>query len=81
MGLLDQQVALRWVYENIGSFGGDRKKITLFGESAGGASCSSHLLAPESHKYFSKIIINSGAIINNWASKPKSVMLDLSLML
>ncbi|KAI6182087.1 Carboxylic ester hydrolase [Aphelenchoides bicaudatus] len=81
MGLLDQQIALQWIYENIAAFGGNPKKITLFGESAGGASCSAHLLAPASHQYFNKIIINSGAIINNWATKPKSVMLDMSLML
>ncbi|KAI6222188.1 Carboxylic ester hydrolase [Aphelenchoides besseyi] len=80
-GLLDQQLALRWIHENIGSFGGDKKRVTLFGESAGGASCTAHMFAPGSARYFNKIIINSGAIINNWATKPADVMLDMSLLL
>ena len=38
MGMLDMVVALEWVHQYIGYFGGDPNQITIFGESAGSAS-------------------------------------------
>ncbi|XP_058463058.1 esterase B1-like [Malaya genurostris] len=60
MGLKDQRLVLKWVHDNIGAFGGDRRNVTLFGESAGGCSTHLHCLSQESAKYFHKAICQSG---------------------
>ena len=48
MGLKDQVMAMRWVQNNIASFGGDPQKVTIFGQSAGGASVHLHMMSPMS---------------------------------
>lgn len=59
-GLADQQAALRWVRDNIASFGGDPAAVTIAGESAGGMSVCDHLVAPGSAGLFRAAIIQSG---------------------
>ncbi len=58
-GLLDQIKALKWVYENIEYFGGDKERIMVFGQSAGGASALALLLSPLSEKYLNRVSLQS----------------------
>ncbi|CAH8442692.1 unnamed protein product [Dicrocoelium dendriticum] len=67
MGLWDQRMAMKWIKDNIDSFGGDPERITLFGESAGAVSVSAHVISPWSHSHFTNAIMQSGTIYGNWA--------------
>lgn len=66
-GLKDQVAALRWVQKNIAVFGGNPRNVTIFGESAGGASVQLHMLSPMSKGLFHRAIAQSGAALNPWA--------------
>uniref|UniRef100_A0A4W3K8P9 Carboxylic ester hydrolase n=1 Tax=Callorhinchus milii TaxID=7868 RepID=A0A4W3K8P9_CALMI len=66
-GLWDQHMAIKWVKKNIANFGGNPGLITLFGESAGGASTSMHALSPVNKGLFRRVISESGDAQTMWA--------------
>lgn len=83
VGLLDQRMALRWVRQHIGAFGGDADRVTLMGWSAGAASVGYQIEmdaaaeatttderdddASSSALLFHRAIMMSGAPTNPWA--------------
>jgi Carboxylesterase type B len=66
-GILDQIAALQWVQRNIGAFGGDPSRVTIFGQSAGGESVLIHLVSPQSRGLFQQALVESGPF---WAHGP-----------
>ncbi|XP_026472654.1 acetylcholinesterase-like [Ctenocephalides felis] len=66
-GILDQAMAIRWVYDNIEFFNGNRKSITLFGPGAGAASAGLLMVAPQTRDIVTKVIAQSGSAMADWA--------------
>ncbi|XGW15556.1 hypothetical protein V3C99_001206 [Haemonchus contortus] len=66
-GIWDQVMALQWIQANIKQFGGDPSRVTLMGESAGGAACSLLALSPRTEGLAQQAIIMSGSATAGWA--------------
>ncbi|KAF8771442.1 acetylcholinesterase-1-like [Argiope bruennichi] len=62
VGLYDMVMALQWVNDNIQYFGGDKKRITIAGESAGSISVSILCVSPLTKGLFSRAILESGSV-------------------
>ncbi|KAI4479559.1 hypothetical protein M0804_010956 [Polistes exclamans] len=83
-GMKDVVMALRWVRDNIAIFGGDPENVTIFGESAGGATVHYLTMSPMADGLFHKAISQSGVATNFWAStlvEPRRYAYHLSSML
>ena len=59
-GMLDLVLALRWVRDNIAAFGGDPRRVTVFGQSGGGAKIATLMAMPAARGLFHRAITMSG---------------------
>ena len=62
--LKDQRTAMEWIQKYIGNFGGDRNRVTLYGESAGSLAIATHLVLNDGNPegLFHGAIMASGGI-------------------
>jgi len=71
LGLQDQIAALKWVYDNIDAFGGDKDNITVGGESAGATAVSHLLTYPGTQPLIRRAIIQSLSPFHVWCTQEK----------
>ncbi len=69
-GLLDMIAGLQWIQRNISAFGGNPKRVTIFGESAGGIAVSMLCASPLAKGLFHGAISQSGGSFGPFSKTP-----------
>jgi para-nitrobenzyl esterase len=64
--MLDLVLALEWVRDNVAEFGGDAGRVTIFGQSGGGAKCATLMAMPAAKGLFHRVLTMSGQQV--WAA-------------
>ncbi len=73
-GLMDQISALEWIQRNIAAFGGDRKNVTIAGQSSGSMSVSMLMASPLAKGLFQRAIGESGGLFEPLQLAPKYLL-------
>lgn len=81
MGLLDQAMAIKWLFNNVEQFGGDKQRLTIFGDGLGATSVSLHLLSPRSRTYFTNAAMQKGGLGGTNVFLPKDRALKYTELL
>ncbi|MDP1632728.1 MAG: carboxylesterase family protein [Caulobacter sp.] len=76
-GTLDTIRALEWIKQDIGAFGGDAGRVTIFGESAGGHNVAALLASPRARGLFHRAIIQSGSFRSEPQARAEGLEGDL----
>ena len=81
-GVQDQRQAMAWVRRNIAAFGGDPARVTIFGESSGGACVGFHLTSPRSQGLFRRAILESPGLTQSkdWHSAESNTLFAASAL-
>ncbi|GGD88808.1 carboxylesterase/lipase family protein [Paenibacillus nasutitermitis] len=79
-GMLDLVLALEWVRDNIGAFGGDPEKVTIMGESGGGMKVSVLLAMEKAKGLFRAAIVESGSFVVGRASAEQGAEIAKKLL-
>ncbi|KAJ3318270.1 hypothetical protein HDV06_000713 [Boothiomyces sp. JEL0866] len=80
LGILDQQIALRWIHDNIQFFGGDSTRMTLMGQSAGALSAMIHLAQAPTNQWFNNgILMSPPATAFRSANQSRQDFFDLAV--
>ncbi len=78
LGFQDQLAALRWVHDNIASFGGDPDQITIGGESTGASTMSHMLTSPAARPLYRRAVVQSFLAFEGWSTQEKTEAQDVA---